>query len=264
MIKYRNTKFSSAIIFASLVAFSSVALAGDVEVIGDSKYTLEVVNTYSGTSSVKYAIKATNENNAGHGYAGRFRGGKVGIMGEAEMSGSGDRRGVIGSAEDGDEAIGVYGRAIGGSDYNYGVFGDASGNDAFGGFFEGDVYTTGEYEPSDERLKDEIIDLDGSLDQIMELRPKSFRYRTNEYVNMNLPEGYRTGLLAQDVEQIMPDLVREVVVPDDEYDVGTNNKPKRFLAMNYTGLIPLLIGAIQEQQEQIADLQEQVAGCGCR
>jgi hypothetical protein len=253
MKKYRNTKISSVIIFATVVAVSSVVLAGeDVVMVGSNHDTLYVENTYTGSSS-RTAIEGEAKNRANYGRGGCFSGGRIGVQGYAQESGSGGRYGVRGSAS-------------GGSSFNYGVYGESDGSHDYAGYFNGDVYTTGEYKDSDERLKDEISDLKGSLDQIMELKPKSFRFRTEEHPKKHLPEGYHMGLIAQDVEQIFPDLIREVPEPEDE-DEGrdvNNDSPETFLATNYGELIPVLIGAIQEQQEQIADLQEQVAGCGCR
>ena len=52
------------------------------------------------------------------------------------------------------------------------------------------------------------------------------------------------GLVAQDVKEILPDVVKE-----DENGM---------LGINYTELIPVLINAIQEQQTQINKLQEEI------
>jgi hypothetical protein len=276
-MKSGNTQFSVAVTFSIIVAASTVALAGDVDVTGSDDIVLEVVNTYNG-SSHKYAVWGENANRAGYGYGGRFSGGKIGVRGEALVSGSGDRYGVVGRAESGSGYnYGVYGSAEG--NYSRGVYGAASGSNAYAGYFDGNVQVNGNITrtgscTSDENLKDEITDVEGSLDQIMELRPKSFRYRTEEYPRLHLPSGYRVGLIAQDVEQVMPDLVSEVPMPDDpegpddEGDLSKNStqngKLKSFLVMDYEGLIPVLVGAIQEQQRQIAELQNQNNGCRCK
>ena len=49
----------------------------------------------------------------------------------------------------------------------------------------------------------------------------------------------KIGLLAQEVQKVFPELVKQSA--DEE---GT-------LSVNYQGLIPVLINAIKEQQEQI-------------
>ncbi|MAB30631.1 MAG: hypothetical protein CMP78_03475 [Formosa sp.] len=54
----------------------------------------------------------------------------------------------------------------------------------------------------------------------------------------------KIGLLAQDVQKVLPELVKE---SDDKQ--GT-------LSVNYQGLIPVLINAIKEQQEQIDELKQ--------
>ena len=78
---------------------------------------------------------------------------------------------------------------------------------------------------------------------------------------MNLPDGYHIGLLAQELEDVFPDLVSYTPMPEDE---KSQSEKKGYLAVNYMELIPVLIGAIQEQQWQIADLQDEVARCQCK
>ena len=69
---------------------------------------------------------------------------------------------------------------------------------------------------------------------------------------MNFDDGDHSGLIAQDVEEILPHIV--YTVNDDEKDT----KGKK--AVNYIELIPYLIEAIKNQQEQISILQNQLNG----
>jgi hypothetical protein len=93
----------------------------------------------------------------------------------------------------------------------------------------------------------------------MQLKPKSFRFRTEDKENakMNLPEGNHVGLIAEDLQEVFPELVRPVTVTDEDKDKTIATRT--ILAVNYVELIPVLIKAIQEQQQQIAELQYQVA-----
>jgi hypothetical protein len=56
----------------------------------------------------------------------------------------------------------------------------------------------------------------------------------------------KIGLLAQDVQKVLPELVKE---SDDKQ--GT-------LSVNYQGLIPVLINAIKEQQEQLKAIKSKI------
>lgn len=252
-MKSTEVKLLVAIIFSVVIAGASVALAGDVDVRGGSSTNILDVQNTSTDQVERIAVYGKSVPAAGWGVGGIFEGGDMGVKGMSTISGSGTR-------------IGVEGYAASGSTFNIGVYGYANGGTAYAGYFQGNVYTTGQYLPSDENLKDEINDLDGSLDQVMELKPKIYRYRTKENPNMNLPEGYHMGLLAQELAQVMPDLVTEVPIPDNTIDKDSNGvrKPQTFLAANYIELIPVLIKAIQEQQQQMENLEAEVANCGCR
>ena len=84
----------------------------------------------------------------------------------------------------------------------------------------------------------------------MQLNPSTFNYK-NEYMKMNLPQGPQIGLIAQDVEKVFPELVKNIV--DKQPD---STKLFECKGINYIGLIPVLIKAIQEQQKEIDELKQ--------
>jgi hypothetical protein len=87
---------------------------------------------------------------------------------------------------------------------------------------------------SDRRYKEDIKNIENGLDTIMKLRPVSYT---------NIKEQRKSiGLIAQEVQEIMPNMV-------------SGNKR---LAINYIEVIPLLIKAIQEQQIEINKLKERL------
>ena len=92
---------------------------------------------------------------------------------------------------------------------------------------------------SDMRLKSNIISLSGALAKLLEIDGKTYTMKSNE-------KDAKIGLLAQDVQKVLPELVKE---SDDKQ--GT-------LSVNYQGLIPVLINAIKEQQEQLKEIKENV------
>jgi hypothetical protein len=101
---------------------------------------------------------------------------------------------------------------------------------------------------SDQRLKTNIQTLTGSLNKIKALRGTQF-----EWTNENDPEfrigndafGTQIGLIAQEVEQILP----EVVKP---------NGVKDYKSVEYDKIVAVLIEAVKEQQQQIDNLQQQI------
>jgi hypothetical protein len=75
-----------------------------------------------------------------------------------------------------------------GSNGNGGISGNGDSQAAF--------YTT-----SDARLKENIVDLPSQLSNIMALRPVEFDYKASK--------GHQIGFIAQEVQQIYPDLISE-------------------------------------------------------
>jgi len=137
---------------------------------------------------------------------------------------------------------------------------------------EGDQYSstsTSWWVPSDAGLKTNIEDVQGALERILQLRPKTYSYNIPEYGFMNLPLEPQIGLIAQEVEAVLPELVRDMRRPADVDSAGNMVHPQvEFKAMKYDGLVPTLIAAMQEQnalittlQGQLADLQTQITSC---
>ena len=92
---------------------------------------------------------------------------------------------------------------------------------------------------SDMRLKSNIISLSGALAKLLEIDGKTYTMKSNE-------KDAKIGLLAQDVQKVLPELVKE------------SNDKQGTLSVNYQGLIPVLINAIKEQQEQLKEIKENV------
>ena len=113
----------------------------------------------------------------------------------------------------------------------------------YAGYFAGDVYTTGTYIPSDERLKENILPMQNALDKVMKLDVKSYTFK-QEFARMNLPTTMQYGFTAQNLESVFPGLVKLNPAKGKE-------QPVEFKAVNYTGMIPVLTEALQEQQKQM-------------
>lgn len=99
------------------------------------------------------------------------------------------------------------------------------------------------------KYKQNVQDLNFDLFDIYGLRPVSFEFNEDAIKDKGLPEGMQIGLIAEELEQVMP----EFVIYDEE------GRPD---AVNYTALkenLPLyLVKAIQEQQKQIEDLKSRI------
>jgi hypothetical protein len=126
----------------------------------------------------------------------------------------------------------------------------------YAAYFSGNIYCTGSYLPSDEKLKENMQPLENALDKIMQLKINTYYFKP-DYAILNLPTSKQYGFTAQNLESVFPELVR--VNP-----AKAKEQPIEFKAVNYIGLIPILTEAIQEQQvlinardEKIGNLQKQ-------
>jgi hypothetical protein len=85
---------------------------------------------------------------------------------------------------------------------------------------------------SDARLKRDITPFPRLLDKVAQLQPVHFYWRTEEFPDRHFGTAQSFGLLAQDVERILPELVRE----DEE----------GYKAVRYNEIPLLLLQAVRE------------------
>ena len=101
--------------------------------------------------------------------------------------------------------------------------------------------------PSDVSVKENIKDLSLEVDfnKLLELEPKQYTYKDD------MEHKIHYGLIAQDVENIYPELIYSIV--DDEQ---CSNEPHTLKSVNYVEMIPLLLLKIQDLQKQIDELKK--------
>jgi len=97
---------------------------------------------------------------------------------------------------------------------------------------------------SDERLKENIYELTGSMNKILQLRPTEFTWKENKKQDI--------GFIAQEVEEIIPEVVEtgNTFIGESELqDIKT---------VSYTKLIPYLVDTIQQLNKRIEELEKKV------
>ena len=87
---------------------------------------------------------------------------------------------------------------------------------------------------SDFRLKKNINSIPNALNRTLSLNGVSFNWLTDEFPEFNFEEGSNLGFIAQDVEDIFPELVR--------------TEKNGYKSIAYDNLTPVLVEAIKEQQ----------------
>lgn len=113
-------------------------------------------------------------------------------------------------------------------------------NTAYKLYVNGSAYTTGTWQASDRRLKTNIGSLKYGLKDIMTLQPVRYNW-----IDPNVGKGDQLGFIAQDVRKIIPEIVN-------------GDEQKETLSVNYTELVPILVNAIKEQQQQIEELNKRI------
>lgn len=238
---------------------------------------------YSGNRSTSggtlKTVVATGTGSSNHIY---------GIVGQAETGANNYLYGVRGgvwstSPTTYGRAYGLYGLAgnVAGG-YNYGVYGylygsnngtavfgtttgDVSIAGKYAGYFNGDVYITGLVSTNtltvrspDVKFKTNIAVLNSSeaYDRISLLKPSTYYLRQQEIVSDSAEIKYlydpdsevfkkrKYGFIAQELQEVFPDLVYTL-------QDGT-------LGVDYTGLIPVMIQAIQAQRKELEALRKRI------
>jgi len=95
--------------------------------------------------------------------------------------------------------------------------------------------------PSDKRLKTNIKEINYGLETVMKLNPKEYDWKKDDRHDI--------GFIAQEVEEVIPEIVKD----KKHFD-------KEIKTLDYEKLTAVLIKAVQEQQQQINELKEKLNG----
>ena len=87
------------------------------------------------------------------------------------------------------------------------------------------ISATGAFSSSDVRLKQNIEEIPGALQKIVQIHGKSYTFINDEQQQKHY------GVIAQDIQRILPNLVKE--------------NEQGYLSVNYIELIPILVEALE-------------------
>jgi hypothetical protein len=106
-------------------------------------------------------------------------------------------------------------------------------------YLDSDLIVTGSiFNPSDERIKDIINDIDDErVDDLLTLNPILFSYKND------LKKKKHFGILAQDMEKFYPELIE-------------NNIISGYKSINYIELIPLILVKMKKIENEINKLKK--------
>jgi len=150
-----------------------------------------------------------------------------------------------------------------------GIYSHAVGANSKAASFIGDVYINGVMlQASDARIKENVENIPNAIEIIEVTQPKQYNFKNLRH-HGNDPNTQQFGFLAQDLERVLPNLVKTVVHPGRIIQVESANgrgsqfqrleEDEEVKTVNYIALIPILTQAIKEQQILIKELTERVA-----
>jgi Chaperone of endosialidase len=118
---------------------------------------------------------------------------------------------------------------------------NTQGTGYFGGLAAGKLWSMGgTVHGSDRRLKTDVSSLGHIADKVRALRGVRFKWR-----NAREEDSYRIGLIAQEVESVLPELI----------ETG----PDGMKGINEAGLVAAIVTAIKEQHAELRALRAEVA-----
>jgi hypothetical protein len=230
---------------------------GSSGILGYSQLTTKSHHFYAGyfSSDSSYGRGLYAENLTAGGIGLFANGGINGILAETSGGASGSDGFGFTAAVDG-EALAT------GVGVNYGIYGYASNATTnYGVYADGDMAYTGSLiHASDAKFKENVQTISPVLSKVMELAPRSFTFRKDPaYSSMDFSSGEQFGVIAQEVEKVFPNLVVDAVDPGiDRKNPAATPHPVHYKGVKYLQMIPILLEAIKEQQQEIQQLKSEI------
>jgi len=193
-----------------------------------------------GVQGIATSTTATNyggyfESSSSYGYGIFAKSPYIGVVGTATSS-SGTNWGVMGGTS---SSSGYAGYFTGGRNYFEGSVGIGTTSPSYKLHVIGDIAYTGNiYDVSDFRLKENITPLRKAVEKVSSLRGIYFNNKGES------PDKREVGVIAQDVEKVLPELV------------STNEQG--YKSVDYTKLTPVLIEAVKELKAENESLKQRL------
>jgi len=257
---------------------------GDVDLVGigtslpNAKLDVVKYINNAGTWDKGIAIKQGTSSTQNAGVFSDVNGvGQLNVGVESKAINAGRVYGVRGFGAQSVFKVGVYGEALRNncSDFAAALYGNSAMvnptcGPGWAAYLVGAGFiSNGPWVPSDQALKLNVQPLGSALSTIGLLNPTTFTFDQATYPQLSLPSGVQYGLMAQDLEQVLPSLVMDVTHPARIDTLGNVLSPAvDSKVVNYTPLISVLVAGMQEQQAMITQqnaridaLELQVAQC---
>ncbi len=120
----------------------------------------------------------------------------------------------------------------------------AERNGAYAFSIFGNLWVNGTTYGSDARFKQNITPIDSALSKLMRINGVQYEMNTKAFPTYKFLPGRQIGLIAQNVETVVPEAV---------------NEKDGYKGVDYAKLVPLLIEAIKEQERRIHELERRLS-----
>ena len=127
---------------------------------------------------------------------------------------------------------------------------------------DGDIIAFSNTTASDRRLKQDIKKIPGALNKISRLRGVEYNWNNDVRYgkNQKSPTRSQMGLIAQEVEKVLPNLVQSNFVMhgkrnDNHVDSDGNIIEETYKTVDYVQLIGLLVEGIKELQKEVIEIK---------
>ena len=142
------------------------------------------------------------------------------------------------------------------------------GPTAAAAIFNGNVQINGiptsvqpNFNVSDKTIKKNITTITKSLEIISRIKASSFVLDNTSVPQLNIDSIKTYGFIAQNIETVLPELVKNVLI-HESYDGAGNvvNPAVTLKSLNYTGILPFAIAGIQELNAKQNEMQTAISG----
>lgn len=109
---------------------------------------------------------------------------------------------------------------------------------------------------SESELKKNVTPISGALTVVNRLEPVTYNYNTELLKGVKLPSGTQYGFNTDNVQSVLPGVVR---TESKLFPAGKGSMQSADVkTVDLQSLVPVLLGAIKEQQQQIDALKAEV------